>query len=1134
MLQRQLRGPLAALFIFLCACTWMCTAHAQGTTQGAIAGTVLDSSGSAVANASVNIHNNGTNAETTVTADQSGFFKAPLLTPGLYNVTVTASGFSDLHLNSVVVEVGQQTTLQPQMSVGSVANTVTVSAAAPLINTESADFASNLSLQTINSLPINGRRWSDLTLLTPGVVSDANGFGLLSIRGISPLLNNVQIDGADDNQAFFSEERGRTREGYSTPQVAVQEFQVNTGVYSAEYGRALGGVINSVTKSGTNQIHGQLYFYDRDNDWGAKNPFTKLTTFDPSTDTTSTIQYKPKDWRKQWGFGVGGPLIKDKLFWFYSYDGYRRNFPGTAVASNPGAFFQAPAATDQGFDCNTIISSQGKTGVPSSADGPVDTQVCVLQARLKLSSYAAAASLYNTDLGAITTNLGAVHRTGDQTINMPKIDWQINSRNHVSFIFNRLRWDSPGGVQTQATNTYGIDGFGNDFVKLDYGLAKLDTMITSSIANEVRYQYGRELNDETAQPLSAYDAQFVNSSLFPPTISLQSTNGFSSGTQYYSFRPAFPDERKWQVADTLSWVRGQHAFKFGGDVVHNYDFINTLGLAASTPNGSFSYTYLGNFFADLAQPSGTCGASASEFNTGTLPCYSTFSQNFGQATFSLNTVDYGFFAQDDWKILPRLTVNLGLRWDYQSIPGPYTNLQQPVGSYLPIPQMLQHPSDKNNFGPRAGFAYDVFGKGTTVLRGGFGMYYGRIVNDVIMTAYSSTGSPNAQFSASFRNNQNGPLFPQILPTNYTPTTLAAASVEYLDNHLQNPMAMEYDMTLQQQFGAQTVFSLSYLGTQSRELTNFVNTNLINTAAPNNNTNNCSNSFDCGFTTVNYVIQAANNGSCGPLTCGSTYAAKVYNGYTNPAFAAITDVVSNVNASYNALVAEVKNQSSRFVTFDANYTWSHSLDFNQNESTQASTNQPLDPNASLSSQYGNSSFNVPNRFVGYAFIKYPNYFQGWQHYLLDGWGLNPLVQLQNGLPYSALTSSFPNGTSPSSGWNGAGGTAFLPVLGRNTLTYRRSEVLDMRAEKDLTFHEKYNLELIAECFNVFNHENVTSVNTTGYTFGSSTPGNSAKGYTGEQTYTTPLTYNPSFGTATNVNSNYAYSPRQVQVAIRLEF
>jgi hypothetical protein len=1108
--------------------------HAQSTTTGAISGTVQDGSGAAVGNATVLIRNEGTNSEISVTADGGGFYNASQLQPGLYTVTVSASGFGRFKANSVSVAVGQATNLNPILTVGSVGQTVVVSGAAPLINTTTPDFAANLSLQTINNLPINGRRWSDLTLLTPGVVADSNGFGLLSVRGISPLLNNVQIDGADDNQAFFSEERGRTREGYSTPQVAVQEFQGNTGVYSAEYGRAMGGVINSVTKSGTNELHGQLYFYDRDNDWGAKNPFTKLTTFNPSTGTTNTIQYKPVDWRKQWGFGVGGPLIKDKLFWFYTYDGYSRNFPGTAVASNPGAFFQAPdAVIPTGYSCATIISTQGKTA-PSN---PVDAQACVLQARLGLGSYTDAVNLYNTDLSAITTNLGPVHRTGNQTINMPKLDWQVNQKNHVSFIYNRLRWASPGGVQTQATNTYAVDGFGNDYVKLDYGLAKLDTIITSNIANEVRYQYGREIDYENAQALSAYDAQFVNGTSFegmPPTISLQSTNGFSSGIQYYSFRPAFPDERKWQVADTVSWVHGQHTFKIGLDLVHNYDFINTLGLAASTPNGSFTYTYLGNFFADLAKPAGTCGSSASEYNVGALPCYSTYSQNFGQSNFTLNTLDYGFFGQDDWKVMPRLTLNLGLRWDYESIPGPYLNLQQPIGSYTPLPQMLQHPDDKNNFGPRAGFAWDVYGKGKTVLRGGFGMYYGRIVNDTILTAYSQTGSPASQFSSSFRNYQGGPLFPQILPTNYTPTQLAAASVEYLDKHLQNPQAMEYDMTLQQQLGSQTVFSLSYLAALSRELPNFVDVNLINTPALNNNTNNCASGSDCGYTTVNYLIQGS-GGNCGPLKCGSTYSAKVYNGYANPNFAAITDVVSNINATYNAMVAEINNQSSRYVTFDASYTWSHSLDFNQNQSTQASANQPLDPNASLRSQYGNSNFNVPNRFVGYAFIKYPNQYTGWKTYLLDGWRLNPLVQLQNGLPYSAQTSSFPNSTSPGSGWNGAGGSpTYLPVLGRNTLSFRRAEVFDVRAEKVLTFKEKYDLQLIGECFNVFNHQNVTSVNTTGYTFGSPTPGDSAKGYTGPQTYSTPLTYNPSFGTVTNVNSNYAYSPRQIQLAMRLQF
>ena len=1115
---------------------------AQTTTTGAITGIIQDPAGSVVPGASVTVHNNDTNAETTLTTDAEGSFNATQLQPGTYTVTVRAAGFAQYTANAAQVTVGQSIALKPQLALSSAnAEIVEVSGAASLINLTSPDFSTNLNLQQIESLPINGRRWSDLTLLTPGVVADSNGFGLLSVRGISPLLNNVELDGADDNQAYFSEERGRTREGYSTPQVAVQEFQVNTGVYSTEYGRATGAVINSVTKSGGNQFHGELYFFDRDNDWGAKNPFTKLTTFDGATGTTTTIQYKPKDWRKQWGFGIGGPIIKDKLFWFYSYDGFRRNFPGTAVPSNPAAFFQAPDAvlpvnssTSQPYDCATIISTQGKT----SPTNPVDAQACVLQARLALPTYAAAVNLYNTDLAAITTNLGPVLRTGDQTINLPKIDWQINGKNHASFIYNRLRWDSPGGVQTQATNNYGLDGFGNDFVKLDYGVAKLDTLIAPTIANEVRYQYGRELNDETSQPVSAYDGQFVGANAYdglPPTISLQSTNGFSSGVQYYSFRQAYPDERKWQVADTVSWTIGQHTLKFGGDVVHNYDLINSLSLASQSPNGEYSYTYLGNYFADLVTPTGTCGASASEYNIGTYPCYSSFGQNFGQSTFNIATADYGFFFQDNWKLTPRFTLDYGARYDYESVPEPFKSLQQPTGSYVPLPQFANKPDDKNNIGPRVGFAYDALGTGKTVARGGFGLYYGRMINATLLTAYASTGSQLAQIGVTFKNNQGGPTFPNILPASFTPTSLAAPNVQYFSKNFQNPQALEYDMSVQQEFGTGTVLSVSYLASQSRELPNFINENLVNTPAPANNSNN-----GTGYTLVNYTVtgqggRAATGNACGPLPCNSTYTAKVYNGYANPAFQAITDIVSNVNASYNALVFELANHSFKYADFDAHYTWSHALDYNQNESTQASTNQVLDPNASLRSQYANSSFNIPNRFVAYAVLKYPPHFTGFTGQILNGWNLNPLVQIQNGLPYSITTSSYPSSAAALTGWDGAGGSpAYVPILGRNSLTLRRDEVFDARAEKQFTIHEKYDLHLQAECFNIFNHENYTGVNSTGYTFGGSTAANTTKGYTGDQTYTTQLQYNPSLSTYTNANSNYAYSPRQVQVAARLTF
>src|SRR5579872_4255709 len=273
-----LRCFLQSLFALTVVVALVSGALAQSTTEGAIGGTVYDPAGAVVPNAQVVVHNNGTNVEKRVTTDASGYYRVNQLAPATYTVTITSQGFSAYKAEKVLVTVGSLTDLSPKLGVAGAAETVSVSGETPAINTTSQDFAPTVDQAQIDQLPINGGRWSDFSLLTPGVVNNSSGFGLLSVRGMSTLLNNNTVDGADNNQAFFSEERGRTRAGYSTPRVAVQEFQVNTSNYSAEYGRAAGAVINTVTKSGTNDYHGELYFYDRDNDWGAKNPFTTLTT----------------------------------------------------------------------------------------------------------------------------------------------------------------------------------------------------------------------------------------------------------------------------------------------------------------------------------------------------------------------------------------------------------------------------------------------------------------------------------------------------------------------------------------------------------------------------------------------------------------------------------------------------------------------------------------------------------------------------------------------------------------------------------------------------------------------------------------------------------------------------------------
>jgi hypothetical protein len=502
--------------------------HAQSAVDGAIGGTVQDPSGSAVPNAKVVVHNNATNAEQTVLTDDSGFFRAIHLQPSTYTVSITAAGFESFKSSEVSVQVGLLTDISPKLPVGSSTQTVEVSSEAPVINTTTPDFANVINQRTLQDLPVNNYRWSAYAALTPGVVYDSSGFGLLSFRGQSTLLNNVTIDGADDNQAYFSEERGRTRAGYSTAKASVQEFQVNTSNYSVEYGRSAGGVVNSVTKSGGNQFHGEFYFDDRDAEWGAANAFTTRQVQN-SAGAFVSQNFKPTDVRKQYGGAIGGPILRDKLFFFFAGDRFDHNFPGVGIASNPGSFFATPDGT--------LPAGKVCSGTGAAAPSTIDASVCTLQTNLALTTYSAAATNYTNGLTGLNTMLGTVPRTGKQTVFFPKLDWQINSRNHASFELNRLRWASPAGIQTAATVTDGIASFGNDFVRDTFGIAKLDTVVTNRISNEIRYQYGRDFEFEFGQTPTPYEKQFLqgptpggytNPLGAPPSVTI--TNGFSFGT----------------------------------------------------------------------------------------------------------------------------------------------------------------------------------------------------------------------------------------------------------------------------------------------------------------------------------------------------------------------------------------------------------------------------------------------------------------------------------------------------------------------------------------------------------------------------------------------------------------------------
>jgi Carboxypeptidase regulatory-like domain/TonB-dependent Receptor Plug Domain len=1136
----MIRNKFIHKLAFFLTAAAICTgaAHAQSTTQGAVAGTVEDSTDAVIPSAEVTIHNDATNAEQHLKSDGSGYFIAPLLEPGSYTVTFAASNFGTVVDSKVLVQVGQLTSLLPKLTTGSVQQDVTVSADASILNLESPDLTAVLPRTAIDDIPVQNRRWSALALTTPGVVADSSGFGLISVRGMSTLLNNVEIDGADDNQAYFSEERGRTREGYSTSSNAVQEFQVNTGVYSAQYGRAAGGVVNSVTRSGSNALHGEAFFNDLDRGFGA---------YDPGSLDANLNPLKPKDLRKIYGFSAGGPLLKDKLFWYYTFDQLVHINPGISraksygSASTPGSFLDQPDPTTAGT-CDTTTGYLTNPG--SAPNYTIDNQACTLAARLGLPNYAAGVAAYNSGLAALETDLGIVPRAGYQEINTPKLDWQINPNERASFLFHRLRWDAPGDVQTSSSADYSVDAFGEDFVKLDYGVAKLASQISSRISNELLYQYSRELNDEHQQPYSSYT---LNNLVAPggiiplsnapgggtiPYIALDTSIGFNLGSPYYSYRNSYPDERKWQLDDILYYSLGNHSIRIGADFLHNYD------LVSQTPYyfGDYSYSTILNYLTDLSTKgkSGTCNSSgaaatSSKSGVGDYECYNSVTQDVGASTYAIATTDYAGFIQDNWKATPRLTLELGLRYDFESLPSPGANLTSATGSFVPYAGLTNHPSDRNNFGPRIGFSWDVFGKGNTVLRGGVGMYYGRILNGTVESVLFGTGSPNGQYAiASTKPTAaNAPTFPN-------PFSAGGGSKPasfYLASNLQNPQVDEFDLQVQQQLGKGTVFQLSYMGALGRELPNFLDVNL----APPEAT-----------TTITIGAPTTSGTSTGPLAVGTQYVVPTFGtctagpncpyptGYINSNFTNITEVLSNINSNYNALTADIQNRAFHGLQFDANYTWSHALDFNQNASSTTSTNLWLNPYAAARQNYGTSQFNVGNRFVAYAVYALPGISSGGVlKQLTNGWSVNDTFQVQNGLPYSAeISTGYNSSAALNSGtWNGVPGVFYLPPIGLNTYQVPRAMVDDLRLQKQFTFRDHYNLQLNADMYNVANHQNFSSsdINDNAYSFTTSGAGAS--------TLTFLPTTGPGVGFGSHSTSNdsgFLYTPREIQVQVRLEF
>ncbi len=1142
------------------ACT---LAHAQSSTAGAIAGTVTDASGALLPNVSITITSDDTGAARTVKTNGSGEYRVDLLQPGIYTLHFTDDGFEGEDDKNVTVTVGVIANVSPKLKTGSVSTQVEVSDESPIMHTQDNAISTVIDRSLIDNLPINGRRWSDFARLTPGVVSTSQGFGLLSFRGVSNLLNNNTIDGADDNQAFYSEARGRTRTAFTVPPSAIREFQVNTSNYSAQYGRAAGGVVNTVTVSGSNSMHGQVFFYDRDNGLGgATNPYTLLTVQN-ADGTYGQVPTKPKDWRKDWGFTLSGPIIRDKLFFAYTYDQERRNYPGISRPTDPNDFFAPSNATlPSGETCSTTAFTT--TALSYLAEG--DYNSCLIAALYGVP-FQAGSSYYKQGLGILQSETGQVDRRQDQVINMPKLDWQINDRNHLSLLYNRMRYSSPSGLYSQSTVVQAPSGWGNDNVKEDFGIAHLTTVINSNILNDALVQYGRDFEFDYQKAPSPNELPFANNQYgrMPGT-----GIGFYFGTYYVGANPdlsriADPDERRLQLLDGVTWSIGKHTAKFGLE----YNKVSDYDNQVYNGNGSYSYDWTYNFIADYLHT--TTGIGGANYQ----PTYYDYSQGLGNPTISLATREYAGYATDDWRILPNLTLTLGVRYEYQYVPpNPMANLTgNPAlstvlgGLNTALPQSANRPDDRNNIGPRVGFAWNMYGTGKTVLRGGYGMYYGRIINSNIMGTYQDSGSPNGQLSFTpLYNGGCAPTFPNIYKTisDLPASGCSAPSVAYFSNHMQNPQVHEADLALEQDLGHNTTLSVTYMMSLGRELPTAIDKNInyaatgfgsYSLAAPTGSSSSLLASYPVSTTgeavtslsqyplppQTGYIVQP-HGGKASPAYPAG-YQAKFFlsGARLNPAFYQILQVQSSVNSSYNALAFQVNHRYEHGLSLLTNFTWAHSLDEQQYQGTFAPSftlSDPTNPRA----DYGNSDNDVRLRYVGTLVYEPQVYFNGWKRQVLGGWRIAPLVSLQSGFPYSPTisASSFKNVTlsngstgSITAGINGSGSSnSRVPWIGRNSYTYPKTAVFDVRVGKNFylpAVHYKVvnsepRLEFFAELFNVMNHQNITGLNTPAYQLGDVSANKPV------QTLT-PLS---TFATYTNSNSNYTYSPRQLQLALRLHF
>ncbi len=1054
------------------------------TFRGTILGTVTDPSGAVVAGAKVTVKNVATGLERSTETSADGSYALPELPIGTYTVTISGPNFQTFVAKDVVVDVSSERRVNAAMKPGQVSTQVTVAGdLLPQVETTSTEIGGTLTAETIESLPVNGRDYQKLIFMNPGVagspdqISDSPGsYGIFSMNGSRGRSNNFLLDGTDMNDGYRNDPAINEAGVFGDPATilpldAVAELRVISN-YEAEYGRNSGAVINIVTKSGTNSLHGAALEYLRTNNLGARNYFNNVGGENPFHNN-------------QFGAALGGPIVKDHTFFFFDYEGQRET-------GAQGGLSCVPDPLDIAAD--------------EAVNGPANS---VSQALLNRDPWPAPTFPLPADTPALELGPGNAADTGCP--NGPNLSTATLFSNDVDSLIAKVDHNFASGILT-GRYYYGNSTQSFPFAQLAAGLLPGFNTVTPTRVQLVSISYVKNVNASQVNEARLGWNRFAEGffpqdrSFNPNSIGLDTgvTNPYDfglPGITVEGFSPigatsSVPRSRvdsNWHFIDNYSWKMGRHNIKFG------YEFRRTTIqlIQDNTFRGKLVFDDLSDFLLGTADPS-----------------LSTI--NGGDTLRHTAENNHGLYLQDEFRLTPKLTVNYGIRWDYFGVVHEKNNLfyqMSPAngGTEVQIgspggPGGLYN-SDYHNFGPRIGVAYDVTGKGQTVVRAGWGLFYDAFSQDIFLghvpyncpfcpgPAYAGVGSEAIYTESLFAPALGaGPIFGTPSP---------------LDNffgaspNIRTPYVQNFNLNLQQQLTGKMVLQVGYVGSIGTKLFRFRDINQPTQAQITAYDLSC----PLGGTPPNCPIAGFDNVSAVART-------------NFPNFDYVNQEETTANSNYNALQTSLRVNGWRGVTSQANFVWSHSID-------NASDSDDFIPNASqpnnsynTAAERGNSNFDIRRRFswqLGYALPKRG----GNLAKLKDGWGVDSAVTLQDGQPFTlnynfegdysgggegfdrpdvagpiqygsapynflnlgsfAVPCTFGNtsAVSTSGDSNCLAGTRHFGDLGRNQLVATSFKEWNFAVFKNTPITERVQLQLRAEFFNFLNHPNFSNPELPGY-------------------------------------------------------